>query len=299
MTADTPVTHTKSLRTIVKSFAGNLEDLRDFVNLLAPVLKQREDTLLREQAPFLAPLVMGMEALDPKAFKLSDAVREKVRSQFGGVEIERQEELETTGKEKKGRVRFTIKLENKEAAKSFTTALERLQKGQVHTGLLYRSALISLVSATEWYVSELLHTYYERFPDAAGVSEKSFSLEDLRRLKTIEEATAYLVDSKVENVLRGSFEDWHEFLSAKPKLSMSYMEQEMPGISEVFQRRNVVIHNGGIVNRIYMSKVAEATRSGLELGQPLQVTRESAVRGVPTRCAPGRSLCASPHSPRP
>src|SRR6185437_12416156 len=134
MTTDTAPVQTKSLRTIIKSFAGNLEDLRDFVNLLAPVLKQREDTVLKEQAPFLAPLVMGMEALDPDAYKLTDAVREKIRRDFGGVEIEHHEEQDAGGKAKKRRVSFTIKMANKETARSFNDALERLEKRKVHSG---------------------------------------------------------------------------------------------------------------------------------------------------------------------
>jgi len=70
------------LRLIIKSFASNLEDLRDFVSLLAPVLKQREDSLLKENAHFLAPLLMSMDVIDPIAFKIAEPARKKLQEQL-------------------------------------------------------------------------------------------------------------------------------------------------------------------------------------------------------------------------
>ena len=82
------------------------------------------------------------------------------------------------------------------------------------------------------------------------MSEPFFSLEDLTALQTINDARSALIDTRVEALMRQSFEDWVKFFADKPKLSMGYLEPYRAQVIEIFKRRNLVVHNGARVTQI-------------------------------------------------
>src|SRR5258706_806350 len=142
---------------------------------------------------------------------------------------------------------FGFPLNIEEASES---AQQLYSKTEKQKELLYKSSLINLTSTVELFLSQLLHFYFDRFPDAVGSEIKFFSLDDLKSLGSIEDAKKHLIESKVEAVLRESLEDWLRFWKERVKLSMGYMDTVRDQLIEVYQRRNLLIHNGGRVNSI-------------------------------------------------
>jgi len=67
---------------------------------------------------------------------------------------------------------------------------------------------MSLISFSEWFLSQILHDYFEKFPEVADISEKTLTFQDLRDIGSIEDARRYLIESKIESILWGNFEDW-------------------------------------------------------------------------------------------
>jgi hypothetical protein len=53
---------------------------------------------------------------------------------------------------------------------------------------------------------------------------------------------------------------------------MGYLSAEVGRISEIFKRRNVVVHNGGRAGRRYFEEVEEALRPGIKLGEVVDVS---------------------------
>lgn len=54
---------------------------------------------------------------------------------------------------------------------------------------------------------------------------------------------------------------------------MGLVENYREYIFEVFQRRNLIIYNGGIVNSIYISKVAQPFKDMVKLGDKIKIDR--------------------------
>src|SRR5690606_3327362 len=131
---------------------------------------------------------------------------------------------------------------------------------------LYKNSLISLLSSVEWFFSQILHFHYDKFPDSAGIKKKTLTLEDLKNFNNLRDAELYLIDDKIETILRGSFKDWIEVLRQELKLNLGYLDSIEDELIEVYQRRNVLVHNGGVVNSIYISKVSSKYRDGIVLG---------------------------------
>ena len=214
----------------MKQYADNLDALREFVALLAPVLKE---------IGFLG-LQQNRAAVDPLLIMLNQF---KAQLHDNG-EID--PELMDTFKDK---------------SKGFVSNLVTTEKATYHHQLLYRVSLITLVSTAEWFVSELLHAFFELHPEALDIDKKSLSFKELTELDSVDGARAYLLDKAIEDVLRGSIEDWLKFLKERLKLSMNYVDQEVrEQLVETSQRRNLLVHNGGRINSLYQKRVAEHLR---------------------------------------
>ena len=83
-----------------------------------------------------------------------------------------------------------------------------------------------------------------------------------------------MIDVKIDEILRGNFESWINLLKSELSLGLGYLNDIIPELIEVYQRRNLFVHNGGIVNSIYLSKVEENQRQGVSINDKLIVEKE-------------------------
>lgn len=150
-------------------------------------------------------------------------------------------------------------------------ALEFGRKSSEQKNLFYVNSLISLLSSAEWFYSQILHFFYDKNPHVAGIKKKTLTLEELKSFGSIEDAEKYLIDSKIEGLLRSSFADWMETLKTELGLGLGYLSDFNDELIEIYQRRNLFVHNGGVVNSIYLSKVSLSKKS---VGEKLTVEGE-------------------------
>lgn len=97
---------------------------------------------------------------------------------------------------------------------------------------------------------------------------------------SIEEATRYLIDSRIDELMWGGFDDWFAYLTEKMKLGLGYVKENRKQIIEVFQRRNVMVHNNGITHSSYVNKVSADLRTDVSLGEPLTVSPDYLSRSI-------------------
>ncbi|MCZ6718086.1 MAG: hypothetical protein O6944_02890 [Gammaproteobacteria bacterium] len=248
----------------IRQFNDNLEGLRDFVDMVSGFLKQKWEDDLSEDPIGFTPLMLAFSELEPDLFELDETKKEKLKTLFGDkIEVD----IEESGEDEHKKVKLTI---GKGSQKRFHDAMSIFKKVTTRKENLYHSSLISLISAVERFFAELMHTYYDRNPDAVGLKDKLLSLEDLNAIGSIEDARKYIVDGRVESVLRGSFNDWLGFVKQKMNLSASYISDHKEELVEACQRRNLLVHNGGVVNSSYVKNypksLGEVPGIGMQLG---------------------------------
>jgi hypothetical protein len=151
---------------------------------------------------------------------------------------------------------------------------ENVRKSSSHIELLYKNSLISLLSSVEWFFAQILHYYYDKFPDSAGINDKSLKLSDLKSFHSMKDAEKYLIDVKIEGVLRGNLESWMELLKTELNLGLGYIASMKDELIEIYQRRNLLVHNGGIINSIYITKVSENLREDSKIGSRVKVNKK-------------------------
>lgn len=139
--------------------------------------------------------------------------------------------------------------------------------------MLLRSLVVMSVSALEVLTSALIRSYIGAFPHAFGSDKKEFSLADLRGYASMEEAVEAAVDSKVEDIIRGGFEEWQRWLGAKDRLGVDLESISITSsvVLEAIQARHLLVHTDGIVSKQFVRKtpttsVTEGDRLPLSVG---------------------------------
>ncbi len=263
------VTPVDELKVAIKNLIRNLDGLREFIVFLEPAATQRWMEIASKHKEDLLPMTIAANQLNPELVKLSDETQQKiVEAGLEGVV----QETKTT----EAGIEISMTVPGHYSDR-FRTALEAVDKAGKHPELLRRSALISLVSIVEWYTSEILHIFARNQPQIFDHTEKEITLQELVSFKSIEEAKSYYIEAKVESVLRGSIADWLKFLSSRVHLSMTYVQDLQQELEEVCNRRNLLVHNGGVVNKIYLSKTKN---TNLNEGEEVHVTRDYLDRSV-------------------
>lgn len=254
----------------ILAFSENLDNLRDFVEMVSEFLHEKSKQGIKDNAINLSPFILAMHKLNPDEFELDEESISKIEEKFGSkIKLELVDGEKGKG-DKKG-VRF--KLEG-DGNKKFGAAVKIVKVNKHRLTALYCNSLISLVSSVEWFLAQLIHKHYKENPGIVGAKEKQFSLEELNSFDSVEDARDFLIEKTVETILRGSIEDWIEFLKSKLKLSMGYIKEHKKHLIEAIQRRNLLVHNGGIVNRIYVSNYPEELGPPPEIGEKIDVSSE-------------------------
>ncbi|MBD1854522.1 MULTISPECIES: hypothetical protein [Leptolyngbya] len=237
---------------------------------MSPILEKATLKEIEEDPTAFIPFMIAMNAISPELFgenSLSTETIERLRSRFDG-EIDLNVKDEEHGKSVKVQIHGA-------GEKAFYSGMDRFRKRTYQKTLLYQNALISLVSAVEWFLSQLLHEYFNLHPDAAGIRNRSLTLNELQAIGTVDEARNYLIDLRIEEVLRGSFSDWITFFKEHLKLSMDgYLLKEEIYLIEICQRRNLFVHNGGMVNKIYLNKVTRDLHPEAQIGKEVGISQE-------------------------
>lgn len=163
---------------------------------------------------------------------------------------------------------------DRDAIKAFNKSISTILRTTNSVQHLHRSSLISLVSVVESFLSQLLHLFFSKHPSAINAKEKQFTFEELSAFASLDDARAYLVSWKIENLLRGSYEDWIDYFRGQLKLELTGISKHHDHLIENFQRRNLFVHNDGVVNKIYLSKLGKASTKQPALNKRLGVSKD-------------------------
>jgi hypothetical protein len=251
------------LQDAISNYSKNLTSLREFVGLISPFLAKAQSKVIKDNVKNLLPLLLAISKMKGSGMP-GDIDEKEIKEKFGA-------DINIDVSEDGSGCQISI-AGNDNAGERFEKAVQEMRAKASHSSLLYRSSLISLISSAEWFLSQVLRKYFEVHPEAAGIKEKTLTLEELNQLGSIADARNHLVNLRVDEIMWGGLEDWLKFLSSTVGLSMSYLTPYKAELAEIFLRRNVIIHNNGVVHPTYIAKVDKSLREKIKIGQDLVVS---------------------------
>jgi len=133
--------------------------------------------------------------------------------------------------------------------------------------LLLRSLLPMAVGTFEVLIGQLAELILKERPGLLGSDTKEFSLDDLRRLGSVEEAFNEAVQERIDTMLLGGLEKWVKWFSKRGlDIDIRSLPIDWTVFVEVFQRRHIIVHNAGKVSKLYLEKMQALTEDLPELG---------------------------------
>ncbi len=140
--------------------------------------------------------------------------------------------------------------------------------------ILSESTLMMLLVRYEEAIAGIFKYILMEYPDAY-LKEKSITYSELMVLNTeIKEVKRCFIEKEVEDFMRLPISDWYNVFEQKHKVKFKFENSEFERFKEIYYRRNLVVHNQGRVNDIYIKNVDKCAIDTVERGAVLEVNRK-------------------------
>ena len=155
---------------------------------------------------------------------------------------------------------------------TFRRVQRRLLRSKLALVSVRRSFPVALVSEFDSFMSATLKTFYSLRPEALSASERTMTYSELVAFDSIEAAREHIVEKDVESFLRSSHSEQFCTLESKLDIPLRKDLAVWKDFIELTERRNLFVHNDGIVNERYMLVCSSegydcsATKKGARLG---------------------------------
>lgn len=138
--------------------------------------------------------------------------------------------------------------------------------------ILYRGSLLLVVTYFENLIASVLRGNFAKYPQRIALNEKSVSYKMLTEVNNIEEIKDILIDQEVTNKMYESLLDWKNYFQKNIKLELKAWEEKFDILQEIIARRNLYVHNNGIINNIYIKLIHDVSK--YSMGEELSIDRE-------------------------
>ncbi len=172
--------------------------------------------------------------------------------------------------------------------KNIKKEYQKFEAREKQKEILYRGSLLLVVTYFENLIASVLRENFAKYPQRIALNEKSVSYKMLTEVNDIEEIKDILIDQEVTNKMYESLLDWKNYFQKNIKLELKAWEEKFDVLQEIIARRNLYVHNNGIINNIYIKLIHDDDQ--YSLGEELIIDREYIDESVNTIEYLGMSL---------
>lgn len=140
-----------------------------------------------------------------------------------------------------------------------------------YSPMLMDMAFIYLVAIFDAFLTDILGNVLLQRPDTMKTSKKQLSYEDIIRLQAEGNLINHLVQREVNELSYKSISEQTEYYNKRFNIRVEDSGVDVADLSQIRAARNILIHNNGIVNTIYLEVVPD---SPYKLGDRFYVTDE-------------------------
>ncbi|MGB7200740.1 MAG: hypothetical protein WBD16_00580 [Pyrinomonadaceae bacterium] len=226
------------LNSIFSSFTNNLDSLKSFVDTLSPLVIKKLKTRLKhfetESNKILQKSGVGIKSRAPK---------EKPKIEISDRDL----------------IRLFRLIPTVEAQ---------------HINILMSSSFVLLISYFEFLFSDLLSFFYTKH--YRQLTDVRLAIGELDHFENLEEAKYFYISKEVENLLLElkTFNDIKKHYSEKLAVSLDEEIIDWQVISDARERRHLIVHNNGIINRKFLHSIDvenAADKNDLKIGEKVKI----------------------------
>lgn len=118
--------------------------------------------------------------------------------------------------------------------------------------MLGESLFVRLISIMELYFSDVLNELSKlTFDPFKTQDSKEFKVAELLSLDDISEIQNKIIKNKIRGIVLGGFPTINKFFKNKLQIDFNNSNLDLTVIEELYSRRNLLVHAGGIIDDIY------------------------------------------------
>lgn len=127
------------------------------------------------------------------------------------------------------------------------------------------------VDGFNYYLSQMLKRVFLERPEILRASDNSIQVCDVLQCSNIDEIILKVAERKVEKLGYESLKSIIKYLNEKLNLDFDERMPDYLDSCETFQVRNIIVHNAGIVNELFLQNTRN---TDLKIGEPFPLTEE-------------------------
>ncbi len=155
--------------------------------------------------------------------------------------------------------------------KNLKEAYRKIEAMQKQRDILYSGALLLLVTYFENMISKSFKIDFHMHPQRMSLDNKTVSYKLLEQSNNIEDIKELLIEEEITTLMYKSVSDWIDYLKRNLNMELLYASEKLPNLKEIIARRNIIVHNEGVVNNIYLRVVDKNFTEDIEIGDKLYV----------------------------
>lgn len=267
-------------RLIVKNYIENLKVLETFINGLDDMISYQLNKYKAENLTDknLVPIFKAFSVLNEDIDKdLKEKKIMELNEEFPHGIISFKSDLEYDEENGSG---ISLQIKDSQVAKDFAKTTDHLELSAKQIPMILTSSLINLAVYFELLTTKLIQERLIAHPEAMNIKQKSLTLFQIEEIGSLEEAKNFLIEQEVVDLMHNGFKIWMEYFEKKMKVDLRSIKNDFEQVNEVFCRRHLFIHNGGVVNNIYLTRVSREFHNGIKQGDSLEVSRDYFLKSV-------------------
>ncbi|GAB3122050.1 hypothetical protein [Glaciibacter psychrotolerans] len=175
------------------------------------------------------------------------------------------------------------------APSSFLESLTRAQQQQPKLQVLNSSLLTLLVGDFEVMIASIARHYFTLYPETINESAKAFTWKEIAQYDSLDSLRDEVLASRIYALMRDSYDDWIKFVNETMNVATTRIVQDVR-VREVFQRRHLIVHNGGVVSKQYHERLV-GLKDIQPVGDRVIVTAEYLREAADLLCVAAFAVC--------
>ncbi|TPL84066.1 hypothetical protein FJ950_17890 [Mesorhizobium sp. B2-3-14] len=124
--------------------------------------------------------------------------------------------------------------------------------------LTSRNIVTNVADSFLWYLSDVIQRAMRKRPELVK-SGQSIKIEEVFDFKSRREMINYLIDRKINALSYGGMNEIERFIAESLGIPMFNSDDERIKMKVLIESRNVLVHNRGIINSLFLKRIDKAT----------------------------------------
>lgn len=133
------------------------------------------------------------------------------------------------------------------------------------------------VEVFDYYISQMLRIIFTQRPEILKASDHSILMSEVLQCTDITEIIQRVSEKKIQELSYKGLSDIIKYLNSSLKLGFDEKIPQYQDALEVFQARNIIVHNSSIINEVYLQKT---NRKDIKIGEKYPLTENYFVRAT-------------------